>query len=79
MLTSDQQLSNILRRNSSETFRVERPDVHSAETSNTNWRSGIPGRWILRVCMVIIVIAAAGGVNFTRPLFDASAKLNSTD
>ena len=73
VLMSAQQLSNTFRRNSSETFRVLRPDVHSAETNKTNWRSGIPGRWILRVCIVIILIAATKGVNFSGLPIAASA------
>ena len=77
LVDRDQQLSNTFRRNSSETFRVLRPDVHSAETNKTNWRSGIPGRWIFRVCMVIILIAATKGVNFSGLPTDASANQHS--
>ena len=70
VLTRAQQLSNTLRRRSSGTFNVERPEVHRADTNRTNCRSGMPGRWIFRVCIVIILIAAAEGVNFLRAALD---------
>lgn len=65
MLTSAQQASNTLRRRSSGTFSVSNPEVHNADTTSTNWRSGIPGRWIFRDCIVIILAAPAEGSQFT--------------
>ncbi len=70
MLTNAQQLSKTLRRRSSGTFNVAKPDVHSADTRRTNCNSGISGRWIFRVCIVIILIATARGVNFPRAPLD---------
>lgn len=59
MLTKDQQRSNTLRRTLSGTFRVVRSDVQSAETMRTNCRSGMPGRWILRDCIMLLLCADA--------------------
>lgn len=68
VLTKAQQASKTLRRRSSGTFSVSNPDVHKADTTSTNWRSGIPGCWIFRDCIVVILDAAAKASQFCKTL-----------
>lgn len=67
VLTKAQQLSNTFRRRSSGTLISVSPDVQSAVTISTNWRSGIPGRWRSRVCIRTLSGEAGRGVNHHPP------------